>query len=149
MLQTGIVTNWIDFTREDEKTRDMTDPIRVLLADDHEAMRRAIRALLELEPMIRIVGEASNYGELLKRLRQRKADVIVMDVHMPDAAEIDAHSVKRQLGGSCLIAVSFARDEETRLLAQSLGAFRLLDKIDLGQTLVGAIEDCTRQTAGV
>jgi DNA-binding NarL/FixJ family response regulator len=127
----------------------MTDLIRVLLADDHEPMRRAIRGLLELEPMIRIVGEASDYGELLKKLRDRKADVIVMDVHMPDLAQIDALSVKRQLGGSCLIAISFAKDEETRGLAESLGAFRLLDKIDLGQTLVGAIEDCTRQTAGV
>jgi DNA-binding NarL/FixJ family response regulator len=122
----------------------MPTRIRVVLADDHEPMRRAIRALLQSLP-ITITGEASNYIELLDGLGAWRPDVVIMDVHMPNAKSANPATVRVRLGGLCLLAMSFANDEETKHLARSYGAFRLLDKMELGSTLVPAIQECTRR----
>jgi hypothetical protein len=52
---------------------------------------------------------------------------------------------KDRLRGLCLVAMSFANDEETIHLAESYGAFRLLDKLELASTLIPAIMECTQQ----
>jgi hypothetical protein len=65
-----------------------------------------------------------------------------MDVHMPNAVMANAEFIKTQLRGSCLLAMSFANDEETIRLAESYGAVRLLDKTELANTLVPAIKQC-------
>jgi DNA-binding NarL/FixJ family response regulator len=117
-------------------------PISVLLADDSEPIRRAICTLLNSEPTITVVAEASDYAELLSKIRETNVDVILMDVHMPNAEQSNAEFIKGQLRGACLLAISFANDEETILLAESYGALRLLDKTELGSTLVPAIKEC-------
>jgi len=56
-------------------------PIRVLLADDSEMLRKAIRSLLSQETGIVLVAEAVNYPELLKQLKETKPDVALIDIH--------------------------------------------------------------------
>ena len=121
--------------------------IRVLLADDSETLRRAVKAVLRSEPSIVVVGEVCSYQELVAALRQLQVDVVVMDVHMPDSAQIEPASIKAQLSTQCLLAISFANDEGTANHAKDYGAYRLLDKVELATTLIPAIIDCQKTTA--
>ncbi|MBD3940768.1 response regulator transcription factor [Microbacterium sp. NEAU-LLC] len=58
--------------------------IRVALTDDHQLVRAGFRALLDSEPDIDVVAEASGGQELLRRLRDTPADVALVDIRMPD-----------------------------------------------------------------
>jgi DNA-binding NarL/FixJ family response regulator len=92
------------------------------------------------------VGEVCSYQELLAALNRVQADVVVMDVHMPDSEHVAPESIKAQLNTQCLLAISFANDEETANHAKNYGAVRLLDKIELARTLIPAIQDCQQKT---
>ena len=59
-------------------------PIRVLLVDDYEVVRRGLRGFLELLPEIEIVGEASNGREAVDAAYRLQPDVILMDLVMPE-----------------------------------------------------------------
>jgi two-component system nitrate/nitrite response regulator NarL len=117
----------------------MTEPIQVLIADDSEAIRRAIRLLLQPES-ISITGELASFTELLATLKSVKPDVVLMDLHMP--GEEHAGMVEESMHGTCLIALSLWDDAETQGLAEYFGATRLLNKSTLAATLVDAIHEC-------
>jgi DNA-binding NarL/FixJ family response regulator len=68
----------------------MSDVIRVMLVDDHAVLRAGIRALLEDEPDITVVGEADTGEQALERLKQTKPDVVVMDLDMPGMGGLEA-----------------------------------------------------------
>lgn len=121
----------------------MSQPIQVLIADDSDAIRRAIRLLLQAES-ISTTGELASFGELVAALKSMKPDVVLMDLHMP--GEEEANSVKDNMDGICLIAISLFDDAETQFLADSFGAARLLNKSNLATTLIDAIHECTRKT---
>jgi DNA-binding NarL/FixJ family response regulator len=63
--------------------------IRVILADDHRMFRETLKVPLEAEPDIEIVGEARTGAETLSLLEQHKADVLVIDINLPDVSGID------------------------------------------------------------
>jgi DNA-binding NarL/FixJ family response regulator len=117
----------------------MSAPIQVLIADDSEVMRRAIRVLLQPESMS-ITGELASFTELVSTLKLMKPDVVLMDLHMP--GEEQADMVKQYMDGTCLIAMSLWDDAETQSLAESFGAARLLNKSTLATTLIDAIHEC-------
>jgi two-component system, NarL family, nitrate/nitrite response regulator NarL len=122
----------------------VTKPISIILADDCDAMRHAIRSLLANEVDIALSGEAKNYAELVKRLREIQPDVILMDVHMPDEMKLDAAWVKTRIQGSSLLAMSIWNDEDTFRAAQRYGALKLLNKANLVSVLVPAIRASVR-----
>jgi DNA-binding NarL/FixJ family response regulator len=112
-------------------------PIKVLLADDAQMMREAIRRLLGGEPGIELVGEAADFAQTIRMAKDLRPHVIVMDLHMPKAGYLD---IKSHLnGGSRLLAISISNDEEAKILAESFGAVTLLDKMDLYNELIPAI----------
>ena len=114
--------------------------IKVLLADDSKIVRRAIRSVLATQPEIEIVGEAANFAQAIQMANALTPHVIVMDLHMPDENKIDPLDVKSQLNrGARTLGISMWNDEETQALAQTLGAVTLLDKAELGNTLIPAI----------
>ena len=121
----------------------MTAPIQVLIADDSQVIRRAIRLLLQAEA-ISIAGELASFADLVAALKLMKPDVVLMDLHMP--GENEADMVKENLHGTCLIAISLFDDAETQFLAESFGAARLLNKSTLATTLIDAIHECTNKT---
>jgi len=121
----------------------MTAPIQVLIADDSQAMRRAIRILLQAEAMY-ITSELASFTELVAALESMKPDVVLMDLHMP--GEGHAGMVKQSMHGTCLIAMSLFEDAETQFLAESFGSARLLSKSSLAMTLVDAIHECVNKT---
>ena len=62
----------------------MSETISVLLVDDHALVRRGFRRLLEDDPALKVVGEASSGDEAVRLAASLRPDVIVMDAAMPD-----------------------------------------------------------------
>ena len=56
---------------------------RVLIVDDHDAVRKGVRTLLEDQPGLSIVGEAKNGEEAVEQTQELKPDLVIMDVSMP------------------------------------------------------------------
>jgi DNA-binding NarL/FixJ family response regulator len=65
-------------------------PIRVVLADDHTIVRDGLRALLEANPEIKVVGDAANGRQVVSQVRELQPDVVIMDISMPEMNGIDA-----------------------------------------------------------
>lgn len=66
-----------------------TASIRVLLADDHAVLRAGLRALLNGEPNIIVIGEAGNGRETLEQVHLLQPDIVVLDLMMPEVKGID------------------------------------------------------------
>jgi NarL family two-component system response regulator LiaR len=64
--------------------------VKIILADDHDAIRRALRCLLETEPDFEIAGEARNGREVVQLVEQLQPDVVIMDISMPLMNGIEA-----------------------------------------------------------
>ena len=64
--------------------------IRILLADDHKLMRSGLRVLLEQQPDLVVIGEASDGREAVALASSLKPDVLVMDIGMPNLNGIEA-----------------------------------------------------------
>ncbi len=67
--------------------------IKILLVDDHKIIRDGLKALLKGEDRMQIVGECSDGSEVLKFLRRRKVDIILMDINMPEMNGIETTRV--------------------------------------------------------
>ena len=122
-------------------------PVRVLIADDAEAIRKCIRGLLECEPTIGVCGEAASFSQTLELAATLKPDVILLDLHMPDGHRFESAVVKSQLlSTSQVLAISLSqRDGETEILANSYGASAMLDKAKLFDELIPAIQRASCQ----
>ncbi|MGH4031482.1 response regulator [Actinomycetota bacterium Odt1-20B] len=116
------------------------DPVRVFLLDDHEVVRRGLTDLLDSEPDISVVGEASTAEQALSRGPALRPDVAVLDIRLPDS---DGISVCRELrtrlpGLACLMLTSFD-DDDALLDAIMAGASGYVLKQIKGADLVSAV----------
>ena len=69
--------------------------IKVFLCDDHALIRRGIRDTLSDAPDIEVIGEAGDYGELRALMREKTADVLVLDINLPGRSGLDVlHALK-------------------------------------------------------
>jgi len=112
--------------------------IRVFIADDQVVVRQGLRALLEVEPEIEIVGEAGDGAEAIERIRALQVDVVLLDVRMPRKSGLD---VLHELGDALpptLILTTFD-DSAIALEAIRAGARGFLLKDVSFQQLIGAI----------
>jgi two-component system response regulator NreC len=100
------------------------EKIRILLADDHAVLRAGLRALLNAESDMEVVGEAANGREAVERAEELKPDVIVMDLSMPGMGGIDATKQIREKGLTARVLVLTVHAEHQYLLPvlQSGGA---------------------------
>ena len=74
----------------------VTGPARIVLADDHVLVRKGMRAMLQREPDVEIVGEAENGLEAVKLARALKPDLVLMDVRMPEMDGLSATQAIKQ-----------------------------------------------------
>ena len=63
---------------------------RIMIVDDHEVVRQGVRTILRARPQWEIVGEASNGKEAVEQAKKLDADVIIMDITMPEMSGIEA-----------------------------------------------------------
>ena len=94
---------------------------RVLIADDHQILREGLKSLLEKEPDIEVIGEASNGRGAVALARELEPDVAIMDVAMSDMGGIEAtRQITAKTPGVKVIALSMHSDR--RFVAGMLGA---------------------------
>ena len=118
----------------------MERDVRIIIADDHEVVRRGIKDLLEAEGDIQVIGEAGTASSALARIPALKPDVAVLDVRLPDG---DGVTVCREIRSSmpevaCLMLTSFG-DDEALFDAIMAGAAGYVLKQIRGTDLVGAV----------
>ena len=94
----------------------MKDPIRILLADDHEIFRDGFKFMLKKNQEIKVIGEAANGKILVEKAIQLKPDVIVTDIQMPVLDGIQATAeLAHRLPGIGIIALTMS-NEETQIV---------------------------------
>ncbi|PKO06106.1 MAG: hypothetical protein CVU41_08310 [Chloroflexi bacterium HGW-Chloroflexi-3] len=64
--------------------------IRIIITDDHRILRAGLRSLLNADPGLEVVGEATNSKEALSLVNQLRPDVVVLDIGMPGNENLDA-----------------------------------------------------------
>jgi DNA-binding NarL/FixJ family response regulator len=126
-------------------------PIKVVIADDFDAVRRNIRAVLKPASDIELLGEAADYAETIRLVETLNPDVLVVDLHMPVPQKMTAADIGSVLAKSpCrIVAMSVWVDEVAHEIAQSLGATARLDKSELAQTLLPAIRSAAASSTQV
>ncbi|MEU9403382.1 MULTISPECIES: response regulator [unclassified Streptomyces] len=99
----------------------MADPIKVLLVDDHQVVRRGLRTFLEVQDDIEVVGEAADGAEGVAQAEELRPEVVLMDVKMPGTDGIEALRKLRELDNPArvLIVTSFT---ERRTVVPALRA---------------------------
>ncbi len=115
--------------------------IRILLADDHASMRASLRALIDRQPGMELVGEAENGRTMLQLTRSFKPDVVIMDINMPDLNSIDA--ARQMIAGAPgvkLLALSMYSNPEFVDGMLKAGACGYLLKDHAFEELVRAIQ---------
>lgn len=92
----------------------MSNPIRVMIVDDHPVVRRGIKSLLGEEEDIQVVGEAVNGKDALEKIAALQPDVILMDLVMPEMGGIEAIEKITALhpNARILVMTSFAADDK-------------------------------------
>jgi two-component system, NarL family, response regulator NreC len=118
--------------------------VRVLLADDHALVRRGMRALLDAQPGITVVGEAADGVEAVALCEQHQPDVAVLDVAMPRLSGIDvAARIRRLVPPPHVIMLSMHADEAYVLRALQAGAQAYLLKDATDEDLLPAVRAVT------
>ena len=114
--------------------------IRVLIADDHKIMLAGLRSLLEKQTDIEVVGEADNGRKAVQLAQEKKPDVVVMDVSMPDLNGIEATTqISESLPETRVIALSMHSDKRFVMGMLRAGASGYLLKDCASQELANAI----------
>jgi two-component system response regulator DegU len=105
------------------------EKINVVLADDHVLVRKGIKAMLESEPEIQVVGEAGSGNEALTSARNLKPDILLLDIRMPGMSGLDAAAQLRDVAPNTkAVILSMHDSEEYVLQALRAGAYGYLLK---------------------
>ena len=119
----------------------MSETIRILVVDDHIVVRRGLVAMLETEPGMQIVGEASNGAEAVEQARKLVPNVILMDLVMPVMDGIEAtRQIKQEMPSvNILVLTSFSTNDKV-IPSLNAGAIGYLLKDSSPADLVRAIQ---------
>ena len=102
---------------------------RLLVADDHAVVRSGLVAMLEAEPSLRVVGEASNGRDAVECYRRLSPDVVLMDVEMPglDGVEATAEILRFDAGARVILLSTFPSPQVALFLSRGAREFLLKD----------------------
>lgn len=110
----------------------MSDPIRVVVIDDHTLFRRGVTALLAREPGFRVVGEAADGFEGIRIVSAAKPDVVLLDLNMPGISGVEAlQAIHHEAPDAHVVMLTVSEDAADLLGALRAGAAGyLLKNID-------------------
>jgi DNA-binding NarL/FixJ family response regulator len=101
----------------------MTEPLTILIADDHPLFRKGLRALLATVPQMQVVGEAGNGAEAVRLAEQLQPNLVLMDLQMPGG---DGLTAIRQLAAvrphTHILVVTMFEDDDSVFAAMRAGA---------------------------
>ena len=116
------------------------DRLRVMLVDDHEVVRGGIRALIDSQPDLTVVAEASSVADAVKTAAAIKPDVIVMDVRLTDGSGIEAtREIRAQRPDTRVLMLTSFADDEALFASIMAGASGYVLKQIRGGELIRAI----------
>lgn len=98
-----------------------SEPIRILIAEDQQLIRRAFAKILELEADIRVVGQAADGAEAIEMARRHRPDIVLMDLQMPRVTGIQATQriISERPQTQIVVLTTFDTDE---LVFEAIGA---------------------------
>lgn len=122
------------------------DQIRIVLVDDHEVVRAGIKAMLDAQDDMDVVGEAGTVEEGVRRVGYDEPDVVVLDVRLPDGSGVEAcRDIRDRFPDVKVLMLTSFADEEALMSAILAGASGYVLKRVKGSDLV---EDIRRVGAG-
>jgi len=114
--------------------------IRILLADDHAAVRRGFRRILSTDDACDVCAEAVNGADAVALAVARQPDVVILDVFMPVLSGIEAaRRIRAALPGAEIAIVTLHEDDELRRAASVAGARAFLYKSEADEHLLAAV----------
>jgi len=120
-------------------------PIRVLIADDHGVLRAGLRALLNAEPDLTVVGEAADGPEALRLAGEMRPDVVLLDISMPGPDGIEVtRQMKAMIPGVRVLILTVHEDEGLLHEAIRVGASGYILKRAVESELINAIRSVWR-----
>lgn len=121
------------------------NPIRIIIADDHAIVREGLKQILADSADMVVSGDAENGADAVKLARQGDADVLLLDISMPDRSGIDVlKQVKKEVPRLAVLMLSMHREDQYAIRSLKAGAAGYLNKQSAPAELVDAI----RQVAG-
>jgi DNA-binding NarL/FixJ family response regulator len=120
------------------------DTIRIVLVDDHSVLRAGLKALLDSEPDLRVVGEASTGEEGIEKATRLKPDVVVMDLSMPGLGGLEATRSITAAGVARVLVLTMHAEEEYLLAVLEAGGSGYVKKTSADTDLTTAIRTVAR-----
>jgi DNA-binding NarL/FixJ family response regulator len=126
--------------RRDGPVKPGSNPITVLLVDDHAIVRQSIATLLDTQTGIMVIAEASDGAEAVEAVATHRPHVVVMDVNLPRLNGVQASRIiKQRFPEVRLIGLSIHNDRATRQAMLDAGASAYLSKDGPVETLLETI----------
>ena len=114
--------------------------LRILVADDHEVVRQGMRALLEVRPEWVVCAEVANGREAIELAKEKKPDVVVMDISMPELNGLEAtRQILKALPGTEVLILTLHESEQLVRRVVESGAHAYVLKSDAGRNLVEGV----------
>lgn len=128
----------------------MTKKIKILIADDHALMRMGLKALLETQPDIETIGEASDGSEAVRKARKLLPDVIIMDILMPGTDGIEAtRQITEALPDVKILILTTSTSSDDLNRAIQAGAAGAVLKSEANKRLLSAIRAVARGVSAI
>src|SRR3954469_7512105 len=120
----------------------MSSPIkRILIVDDHDAVRRGVRQLLETKPYYQVVGETADGRSALELARQTRPDIAILDYSIPELNGLDlSHALKREFPRIEILLYTMHDREEIIVQVLRAGVRGFVLKSDAERHLIAALD---------
>jgi DNA-binding NarL/FixJ family response regulator len=117
-----------------------SDPIRIVVVDDHPVYRDGLRALIDRSPDLELAGEASTGSDAVDLAKASSPDVILMDIRMPGMSGIDAtRRILAARAAARILILTMSEDDDSLFAAMRAGARGYLPKDSDSDDLIRAI----------